>query len=591
MIIRSIVHYILTVLILLTIGSCSRNNSSTLNLNFERINPRTNYPDPWIYDNNSNYKIILDPVICKDGSYAIKIENIKNDVANQMASSALLLMDYDHTFTSIELSGYIKTEGTNTDSSGFFISTDVESNYVFLKDKNLIGTHDWKEYSVELHLESETENIYLGAVLFGEGKIWMDDLTVKIDGKRIDHTTKQNYKANKKEIEWLKSHCVALETSQAENGFDDLQPLKQVIGNARIVALGENTHGSSEVFTMKHRLIEFLATEMDFTIFAIEANMPEAYRLNNYVLYDQGNPIALLEGMGYWTWNTREVFDMILWMKIFNQSGIGRIEFTGFDMQSSKIALENIEKFADTYDLTLLAKMDTIFSLSANNKRNAVPSRDMSDPYMLHDQCKSVLNYLRSNESSILSKINEDQYYWLIQNAAILVQNSNPRSKDYVFRDSCMAENINWILDNNPKEKIILWAHNGHINRKKGSLGSHLSEQYGEDYYNIGFASNSGTYTATKSGRLNSNNVLLEGKPGSFEFSFHRTEIPYFFFDFDQVKMNEPGSSWMTKKLDFRSIGAVALENQEFLPTRISEDFNAIIYIDSTHASHCYAIN
>jgi erythromycin esterase-like protein len=122
-------------------------------------------------------------------------------------------------------------------------------------------------------------------------------------------------------------------------------------------------------------------------------------------------------------------------------------------------------------------------------------------------------------------------------------------------------------------------------------LGSYLSEQYGEDYYSIAFVSNSGTYTAKNSGRLNSNNIMLEGKPGSFEFSFHRTGIPYFFFDFNQVNMNEPASSWLTKKLDFRSIGAVVLENQEFHPTRISEEYNAIIYIDSTHASNCWAIN
>lgn len=58
-----------------------------------------------------------------------------------------------------------------------------------------------------------------------------------------------------------------------------MQPLKKVVGDARIVALGEATHGSREFFQLKHRMLEFLATLMGFTIFTIEASMPEAYKL------------------------------------------------------------------------------------------------------------------------------------------------------------------------------------------------------------------------------------------------------------------------------------------------------------------------
>src|SRR5688572_2644001 len=84
--------------------------------------------------------------------------------------------------------------------------------------------------------------------------------------------------------EWVRSTAIRLQTVEAGRGFADLQPLKRVVGNARIVSLGEATHGTREFFQLKHRLLEFLATEMGFTIFSIEANLPEAYRLNDYVL-------------------------------------------------------------------------------------------------------------------------------------------------------------------------------------------------------------------------------------------------------------------------------------------------------------------
>src|SRR5262245_34960362 len=84
------------------------------------------------------------------------------------------------------------------------------------------------------------------------------------------------------EVKWIRQQAIPLKTVQARNGFADMQPLKKVVGDARIVSLGEATHGTREFFQMKHRMMEFLATEMGFTIFSIEANMPESYRLNEY---------------------------------------------------------------------------------------------------------------------------------------------------------------------------------------------------------------------------------------------------------------------------------------------------------------------
>lgn len=75
-----------------------------------------------------------------------------------------------------------------------------------------------------------------------------------------------------------------------------------------------------------------------FNIFSIEANMPEAYRLNDYVLNGNGDPATLIKGMYFWTWSTEEVLDMVLWMREFNKSGKARVQFTGFDMQTPDVA-------------------------------------------------------------------------------------------------------------------------------------------------------------------------------------------------------------------------------------------------------------
>lgn len=150
--------------------------------------------------------------------------------------------------------------------------------------------------------------------------------------------------------EWVRGSAIRLTTPQAGHGFADMEPLKKVVGNARIVSLGEATHGSREFFQLKHRMLEFLATQMGFSIFSIEANMPEAYKLNDFVLRGEGDPAKLIKGMYFWTWDTEEVLDMVRWMREFNKSGKGRVEFTGFDMQTPNVALEIVKDFVARTD-------------------------------------------------------------------------------------------------------------------------------------------------------------------------------------------------------------------------------------------------
>ena len=151
-------------------------------------------------------------------------------------------------------------------------------------------------------------------------------------------------------VAWVEANAIPLKAVEAGNGFSDMEPLDKVVGDARIVSLGEATHGTREFFQLKHRMIEYLATRKGFTIFSIEANMPEAYRLNKFVLDGQGDPKQLLKGMYFWTWDTEEVLDMILWMREFNKSGKGRIEFTGFDMQTPTLPIQTVRDFLLAHD-------------------------------------------------------------------------------------------------------------------------------------------------------------------------------------------------------------------------------------------------
>jgi erythromycin esterase len=294
--------------------------------------------------------------------------------------------------------------------------------------------------------------------------------------------------------------------------FEDMQPLKRIVGDARIVALGEATHGTREFFQLKHRMIEFLASQMSFTIFSIEASMPEAYRLNDFVLNGNGDPKQLLKGMYFWTWNTEEVLDMILWMREFNRLGKGHIEFTGFDMQFPTVAMDIVRRFViaedRTYDMSLWPIYQDV-SHFEKETRDKPPGSDRQLPMnraitneLLTQRCKEVLKHLENNRATyLLAGANPAATDWAIQNARLVVQYMQLKTSEK-SRDESMAENVKWIADHSPGAKLVLWAHNGHVSHsgygKISSMGGYLRGMFGHDMVNFGLAFNEGSFRRSK---------------------------------------------------------------------------------------------
>ncbi len=149
-----------------------------------------------------------------------------------------------------------------------------------------------------------------------------------------------------------------IRTVAAETDFADLLPFRQVVGDARVVSLGEATHGTREFFRMKHRLVEFMVEDLGFTLFGIEANLTEARVVNEYVLHGVGDPAVALKGLYFWTWDTEEVLEMLRWMRRYNtRVSVGRqVRFFGFDMQEPSVAFERLRGYLKQVNSNLRAR-------------------------------------------------------------------------------------------------------------------------------------------------------------------------------------------------------------------------------------------
>ena len=303
---------------------------------------------------------------------------------------------------------------------------------------------------------------------------------------------------------WLATNAVRLETVEAGHGFADMQPLKPIIGSARIVALGEATHGTREFFQLKHRMLEFLVIELGFNIFAIEATMPESLDINNYVLTGQGDAERALAGIYFWTWDTEEVRTMIEWMRSYNADPkhARKVKFYGFDMQfparAARSVLEYLQRVAPDRAKTagpLLMRLTNPWEVEHLDQIAERTQREMIA------SVASMLSDLDRGEAKYVRLTSRRDWQMARQEARVLSQNLEFRFVNLGARDRFMAENIHWILDfEGPDAKLVAWAHNAHVaaepSDRDGSMGTWLKKMFGSDVVNFGFAFNQGTLQA-----------------------------------------------------------------------------------------------
>lgn len=357
----------------------------------------------------------------------------------------------------------------------------------------------------------------------------------------------------------------------------DLKILDKLIGNAKIVGLGESTHGSSEIYKMKNRISRYLISNSDFNIFSLEANMPESFRMNNYITEKKDNPKDLLEGMYFWLWQTKETLDFIDWLKNYNDAYNSRIIFDGFDMQFASGALNQIR---DIYTQNNI-NVDEINELEKILKDENRGQRS----YTAKSQ-KTIGNLLvKMKQKNVSFKSPEDKARYL-QNIRIIEQKIQINS--IVKRDQFMAENINWIMENNKNPKLILSAHNYHISKLNSErMGYYVNEEFKNDYVNFGFAFYEGTYSASVDRKIGTFEAET-APPESLEYYLNYLNKPIFIIDLKSIKKeNNPLAKWILKDILFRKTGSGTDKNKKsFKSTNVSNSFDYLIFINESSNSN-----
>lgn len=357
---------------------------------------------------------------------------------------------------------------------------------------------------------------------------------------------------------WLEAHAKPLKTTNPTASLNDLKPLKDMVGSASIVGLGEATHGAHEVFTMKHRIVKYLVSEKGFTNLVLEEGWDRALELDRYVLTGKGNPSQHLTPV----FKTKEMLDLLDWIRQYNANPKhkSKVRVIGMDIQSvNENVYNNIIEYIKANNSKLLPRVEEKIKglIPVTKDMNTFESltKEEKEKYVL--DAKQISALLEENKSHLNGKSKE--FVWIKQNARIIEQFTTmlatPPDKPadfYLKNDIAMYENAKWTEEH--LGKTIVWGHNGHVSKTNmlsfiypKVAGQHLAEYYGKRYVSIGTSVYEGQYNVKNSnGEFGPYGTLKSDDPNSYNYIFGQVKKDQFFIDLR--KANGVTKTWLNEQ-------------------------------------------
>jgi erythromycin esterase-like protein len=417
-------------------------------------------------------------------------------------------------------------------------------------------------------------------------------------------------------IETIRAKAIPLNDSRDIN--DEILAL---VGEARFVLIGEASHGTHEFYQCRAEITKRLIAEKGFSAVAVEADFPDAYRVNRYVRgigsdRDADEALGDFERFPLWMWRNTEVVEFVEWLKEFNadkplnrQAG-----FYGIDLYSLHASMEAVLKYLEKVDPEAARRARSRYSCFDHHGEDAqsygyAASFDLSQS--CEDEAINQLVELQRRAAEYANRdgfVARDEYFFAEQNAR-LVKNAEEyyrqmfrgRVSSWNLRDRHMTETLIALAEHlesqGQNEKIVVWAHNSHLGdaratdmsrgRGEWNVGQLVRENYGtDDVRLIGFTTFEGTVTAaTDWDDPPQLKRVRQGLNNSYERLLHQIGIPNFFLNLrDDAEIREI----LRRPMLERAIGVIYRPETErishYFEASLSEQFDGVIHFDRTRA-------
>lgn len=409
-------------------------------------------------------------------------------------------------------------------------------------------------------------------------------------------------------VTWMRQNAIPLRIVEAGHGFADLQPLQQVLKDVRIVGLGEATHGTKEFFQFKHRMLEFLVTQMNFNAFAIESSYAACQPINDYILYGKGDHAAVLSGQGYVAWDTEEFARMVEWLRTYNKSvrDEKKVRFYGLDLWYNRLGREKLFQYLGKHSSDKSALTSPLFqTLSALEAKwpMQITDEDRTTMEKVLPQLEALINHFTSQRDKLVNASSLAEFEQVLQYTRVMRQWVKANiAKSNAVRSAYMAENLEYLIDRaGPAARFVIWAHDVHILGSSGRdvedsptnnyLGYYLRKKYGDGYYAFSLEFNQGSYLSR---------VLQPGLPpgefkeatlppaptGSLPWYLSRTKVGDLVLNLRTPSDNQTVEQWLSapQVVHYVTWGYQA-PSDVYAKMNIKKYYDGIVFIEKTTAT------
>ena len=419
---------------------------------------------------------------------------------------------------------------------------------------------------------------------------------------------------------------VASAAIDAPGGVPPAAVLDDLIGDARVVLIGESSHGTHEFYEARAEITKWLIEKKGFNAVAAEADWPDAYRVNRYVRGAGADSTAEQALAGFerfpaWMWRNTVVRDFVGWLRWHNgrcaTEGRRQTGFYGLDLYSLHRSMQEVVGYLESVDHAAAARARARYACFDHSAGEDGQAYGYAAAFGAGPRCErqavEQLVELQRNACAYLSRDGQpalDELFYAQQNA-VTVRNAEAyyrgmfagRVTSWNMRDKHMAQTLTALIehldraeDNDQQPaRIVVWAHNSHVGDARATevsadgqltIGQLARERYGADCRLIGFSTYSGTVTAASDwGGIAERKTVRPALPGSIEELLHETGKPAF-----MVAMHDgsPAADALEVVRLGRAIGVIYLPQTErqshYFHVRPSDQFDAMIHIDATRA-------
>jgi erythromycin esterase-like protein len=405
---------------------------------------------------------------------------------------------------------------------------------------------------------------------------------------------------------------------------EGVQPLVEAVAGASLVLIGEATHGTHEFYAARAELTRRLVAEHGFNVIALEADWPDAYRINRFVRHGADDaqagagdtaPAALDDFTRFprWMWRNQDVLAFVRWLGGHNRGRPpgDRTGVYGLDLYSLHRSIDAV--------LAYLRKVDPAAARQARD-RYACFEDFGHDPQAYgyassvglspacEDEVTAQLVELRRRAMDYASRdgrIAADEYFFAEQNARLVASAETyyramfaGRSESWNLRDRHMHETLEALLahvrQTSGRARAVVWAHNSHLGDARATqmgrggelnLGQLVRERHGGDAWLVGFTTHTGTVTAARNwDDPAEKRQVTPSLPGSYERLFHDTGLERFWLR----QRDRPARDVLLPERLERAIGVIYRPETErvshYFRASLAAQFDAVIHIDRTSA-------